>query len=185
MGDYENFINEAVDDDKEATFSNVDKMQAFMVEQGSKSALSRYIENPSFTSEGQLVVAQSENFWSRLAKEGRWRCDASINETPFSANALKFVQNTFKPSLGCVLYPKRIDFSVTQDALFYLYVYTGFSDADDAQYYGYIKAYTPFIAEFDGDVCMQEGGSVELRILSTSAGKICMTSNGIEVSKNA
>lgn len=38
MGDYENFINEAVDDDKEATFSNVDKMQAFMVEQGTKTA---------------------------------------------------------------------------------------------------------------------------------------------------
>ena len=50
MGDYENFINEAVDDDKEATFSDIDKMQAFMVEQGIKSTLKQLSIDTNITS---------------------------------------------------------------------------------------------------------------------------------------
>lgn len=95
MGDFENYVNNAVEDDKEATFSDIDKIQAFMVQQGVRSALT---ENPFATAQGQLVTSISEDSEERDIREGTLRI---INFTQTNPTGGVF-GNPYYPTAGYI-----------------------------------------------------------------------------------
>ena len=165
------------------SMSNSDNLQIFYDD--GKITSDNY-ENPFGTNEGQVVASQSEGFWQRLAREGRFVCDSSVNSGGYSAGSLHYWQGLFKPDLNCVLYPNRIDFTATTSILFYLYIHTGLADSTgDPTYFGFLKAYTPYVMDLSNTgIYMIEGGTVEMRVLGVTAGQLNMTINGIEVARN-
>ena len=141
-------------------------------------------ENPFNTTTGQEIVSIGENFWARLAREGRFRAKDYQNIS-MTQGVLLFVQPQFKPNKGCVLYPVDIVLTSEADTLFIFAVNTGVADADLIYRIAYVKAFTAFEWKFDGSVFIKEGGFLEIRALcNTTGGKLWGSVYGIEVTEN-
>lgn len=140
-------------------------------------------ENPQRTRIGQEVVSIAENFWVRLSREGRFK-SSQVNYAGLVAGTLNYNSSLFKPSLGCIAYPKKLHISSDVDAFHYVIITTGINDADIIKYYWFNKAYVPYELEFDGEVYLKDGGNIEIRTSTSTAGHILASINGIEVTEN-
>ena len=129
-------------------------------------------ENPFNTAEGQLITSESENFWARLAREGRPRNaikqGTSITIGTFLSTVL------IKPSLGCRFFPQKITVSATVDAKLYIAIITGIRDAEDQLLIANCPAGQKFEWEPNGAFsCVYNSdstlcGRVELRAYTTN-----------------
>lgn len=137
-------------------------------------------ENPHGTPVGQLVVSTSENFWARLVRLGRWR-NQIWDGTTLTAGTTAF-PSALQTSPNHIFYPKRVVISANVDCACKIQVAT--SLGADSSYYveAYVKAGTPLVINFDGEVCCFAGGSVSAIVTNASAnGLIFGSVTGVEV----
>lgn len=148
-------------------------------------------ENPYNTKVGQQVVSVSENFWTRLSREGRFRGFQTEGTVSIANNNSFAVSSVLSPSLGCILYPSTVSVSADVDAELVIVVNTNVKDGDynstnKIYHVAWCKAGTPFTVKFDGDIFCLEGGGVNVQARTTiGTGKLYGSINGVEVAVNA
>lgn len=150
-------------------------------------------ENPFQTPFGQEIISVEENFWSRLNRLGRPQ-SSFVNGQSYGVVTASGA-GSIEASPGCVLYPKSIIFSADQDCLLTIQVGTKLAlnnvnkaatTTDGTQWIPvWIKAGTPFIKEFDGDLVLYEQGSIACQITTTVTTKAYSYIYGVEVATNA
>ena len=184
-------LNAVIDDDKEQYMDFDEKVEAFITEQGVKSALKEVsFENPFNTASGQLIASQSENFMARLARHGRFKTAHVGISTPVSvtASTLSSGNSPLSPSAGNVLYPTKASCSMSVNGVIAIAITTGIA-GDSIHYY---TKYVPvgggfYNLSFDGDVYILPGGSIACSAYpdsGTSNGKFWSDTKGIEVAQN-
>jgi hypothetical protein len=181
MGTFEETLNDVIDDDIEDLFGSSSKTIAKMVQQGTKSAIQDTItENPMATSEGQIVVSNSESFLARKLREGR--LDRSVSATT-SYNGTLVAGTVRAATPDTVLYPTCFNITSNVVATGYFEITTGIADADTIRRY-----FTLAIGEHK-TISLPEGyyvlptGNIKVYITATSA-TCTVEVEGIEVSYN-
>lgn len=141
-------------------------------------------ENPYNTKTGQDVVSMQENSWMRLFREGRPK---NINNEAFDATVSTnwTYSLVLAPSPGMVLYPKRTVVSASVDMEINVRISTGIGQAPNVFHVVYLKSGTPYILEFEGDICCFEGGNIQIGYRTTTVGKVWASIYGVEVVSNA
>lgn len=110
-------------------------------------------ENPYSTSIGQEVVSIQENFWVRLAREGKKK-DATLSGfalTTSTDTAFEW-KSILEPDAGVIYFPRVISVSCTVDAELAIKLHPNTFDETEVVYNAYVKAYTPFNMYFDGEI---------------------------------
>lgn len=140
-------------------------------------------ENPFNTEYGQEIVSIQENFWARLNREGRPR-PYILRGTDITINT-DFYPLTVLSPYDCILYPSKVVASANVDGEIIVQVQTGLQDVGNIYYNAFVKAGTPFVLDFKGDVFLIEGGSIKIGINSANTGKFYASAHAIEVSLGA
>jgi hypothetical protein len=145
-------------------------------------------ENPFQTKFGQEIVSVQESFEARLWREGR-----PISQFA-NGNALPTGSDTtisMYASAGCELYPVHISITADVDCIVTIQHTTNlqdFGNGGNSIWYEpmYLKAGTPFIRQYRGELKYLEQGYCMLMMRgATTAGKVYASMYGIEVSSNA
>jgi hypothetical protein len=148
--------------------------------------LDTHFENPYSSKEGQLPVSLTENFWVRLAREGRpW--NKSI-EGGSASNTMTYF-GVLAPSAGCRAYVSTVMLSCDKDAFFQIVARHGIAGSSSTliTHSVFAKAGTPQIVKFDGDMIIEDGGDFKIGCQTTvtsETGKVYASFSGIEVSMN-
>ena len=150
-------------------------------------------ENPFQTPFGQEIVSIEENFWARLNRLGRPQ-SAYVNGQSYGV-VTQSGAGSIEASPGCILYPKTVVFSADQDCVLNIQIGTKLAlnnvnkaatDANGTQWLSvFVKAGTPFIKEFDGDLVLYEQGSLACQVTTTVTTKVYTYICGVEVATNA
>lgn len=147
-------------------------------------------ENPYGTKIGQEVVSLEESFWARKQRYGR-NAFKTWDDEALAAGA--FTQKQLDVKLGTVFIPRVATFTSDVDCMFRI-IYKIMSNQDTYQtglsseylVNVYLKAYTPFVYKFDGELQLEHyGGFVGFQSKPSVAGKFWGCISGIEVAKNA
>lgn len=139
-------------------------------------------ENPFGTKEGQLVVSSSENFWARLSRLGRVRNVFwdGVNLPSGQTGYPSAVQT----SPGHIFFPKRAVISATVDCIVMIQINTNVAAGNALLEEAFLKAGTPLVLNFDGDVICFAGGQISAMVKgSTADGKIYGSISGVEVAE--
>lgn len=139
-------------------------------------------ENPFHTEVGQEVVSVQESFWARLSREGRFVNKYLTGSDLGTDGTFKYADLVY-PSIGTLLYPRKIAVSSNIDTEIAIKIISGTFDYNDFFYVVYAKSGTPLILDFDGDLFIQENNSAKVQIgLKTAAGaKVWGFFQGVEV----
>lgn len=152
-------------------------------------------ENPFSTPIGQDVVSISETFWHRLAREGKFRSN-HWDKVAFGATTSWLWSWNVSAEAGFKYYPKLIILSADVDCQLGIQVKTGLettagTNADSIPTFtAFVKAGTPLIVPFDGDLYAFDTTSsssypaVNIGVNNTAAGNLYATIHGIEVAYN-
>jgi hypothetical protein len=148
--------------------------------------IDKHFENPFSSKEGQLPVSLTENFWSRLSREGRpWNNSLSGSNV---TNTMAFFGVTV-PSAGCRVYVSTVMFSCDKDAVFNIVARHNITGSGTTllTHIVFVKAGNPVVMKFDGDLIIEDGGDFKIGCQTTvtsETGKLYASYSGIEVAAN-
>lgn len=153
-------------------------------------------ENPFNTAEGQEIVSISENFWSRLARQGRFRgnmWDAQSIAVTSSWNWNAAWAHGAEP--GYRMFLKRVVMSADVDCQLGFKIWEGVQGTTNTyhQMSAYVKAGTPWVVEFDGEYVVesvippgQTAPGIYFGVNKVGvAGNVYISVVGVEVAANA
>jgi hypothetical protein len=144
-------------------------------------------ENPYGTKQGQEVVSIAENFWVRMAREGR-PLSGSTNTTAVPNNST-FIGASLNADVDCIIYPRFVSVSCTVDAELIIQFNPNVPHAFSHYLYrGFAKAGTPVLLKLDGEIQIASnlGGGIKFGATNTGTTSGILIGNifGYEVNMN-
>jgi hypothetical protein len=142
-------------------------------------------ENPFHTKHGQDVVSISENFWARISREGRWR-SYSVDKVAFATTTSWLWNWATQAEPDSRWYPKTAILSADVDCQLGIKVLTGTSKNNAIILSAFVKAGTPLVIPFDGELWADDNNIGQSGIYfgvnnATTGGNLYASVQGIEV----
>lgn len=152
-------------------------------------------ENPFHNATGQDVVSISESFWARMNRVGRYRSNHADKQAFATTTAWNWGWS-MATEAGMRMYPKKIIISADVDCELGVQIKTGLTNlgGQNVEVYptfvAYVKAGTPFVLDFDGDIYCNDAKTADypgifIGVNNTSAaGNLYYTIHAMEVAYN-
>lgn len=161
------------------SMSDTDDLQIF-IDDG--RAFSDLMENPFGTKHGQIVTSEKENFWNRLAREGRFASYGSNSDV--IANTITICTAMGVLDKGVILYPKMISFGSTVNCYASVGITTGESLQPLMNPRFCVPANGHIAIPFDGEIYLKYGGTINIVVTAAGEGTVTYGGYAIEITED-
>lgn len=139
-------------------------------------------ENPLNTAFGQDAVSVAETFWGRTSREGKIKSTGALKYALPNTSAYSYY--TFNATVDTMFYPKVVSISADVDAELIIQYNSNLPQVVSMYVFrGFVKAGTPVIITFDGDLYINPSATLNVGAINSgaSAGNYYGSIYGIEV----